>query len=105
MPPAYIKAYIKRGKTDAAEAEAICEAVTRPTMCFVVVRAWNSKASLCCKTRDLLVRQRTMLINALALTNQTASPTLSTRFCCQRCELVIALKQGKLVILSNSLRA
>lgn len=46
MPPAYIKAYVKRGKTDAAEAEAICEAVARPTMCFVVVRAWNKQGVL-----------------------------------------------------------
>ena len=66
MPPAYVKPYVKRGKTDAAAAEAICEAVTRPTMRFVAVKSEDQQAALMLhKTRDLLVRQRTMLINAL----------------------------------------
>lgn len=66
MPPAYVKAYVKRGKTDAADAEAICEAVTRPTMRFVAVKSMEQQGVLMLhKTRDLLVRQRTMLINAL----------------------------------------
>jgi transposase len=66
MPPAYVKAYVKRGKTDAADAEAICEAVTRPTMRFVAIKTEEQQATLMLhKTRDLLVRQRTMLINAL----------------------------------------
>src|SRR6185437_11049050 len=66
MPPAYVKAYVKRGKTDAADAEAIAEAVTRPTMRFVAVKTVDQQAVLMLhKTRDLLVRQRTMLINAL----------------------------------------
>jgi transposase len=66
MPPAYVKAYVKRGKTDAADAEAICEAVTRPTMRFVAIKTEAQQATLMLhKTRDLLVRQRTMLINAL----------------------------------------
>lgn len=66
MPPAYVKPYVKRGKTDAADAEAICEAVTRPTMQFVAVKSEEQQAALMLhKTRDLLVRQRTMLINAL----------------------------------------
>lgn len=66
MPPAYVKAYVKRGKTDAADAEAIAEAVTRPTMRFVAVKSTAQQAVLTLhKTRDLLVRQRTMLINAL----------------------------------------
>jgi transposase len=66
MPPAYVKAYVKRGKTDAADAEAIAEAVTRPTMRFVAVKTEAQQAVLMLhKTRDLLVRQRTMLINAL----------------------------------------
>lgn len=66
MPPAYVKAYVKRGKTDAADAEAICEAVTRPTMRFVAVKNMEQQGVLMLhKTRDLLVRQRTMLINAL----------------------------------------
>ena len=66
MPPPYVKAYVKRGKTDAADAEAIAEAVTRPTMRFVAVKTKAQQAVLMLhKTRDLLVRQRTMLINAL----------------------------------------
>src|SRR3974390_3235310 len=66
MPPAYVKPYVKRGKTDAADAEAICEAVTRPTMRFVAIKTEEQQATLMLhKTRDLLVRQRTMLTNAL----------------------------------------
>jgi len=66
MPPAYVKPYVKRGKTDAADAEAICEAVTRPTMRFVTIKTEEQQATLMLhKTRDLLVRQRTMLMNAL----------------------------------------
>ena len=66
MPPAYVKPYVKRGKTDAADAEAICEAVTRPTMRFVAVKTREQQGVLMLhKTRDLLVRQRTALINAL----------------------------------------
>ena len=58
MPPAYIKPYVKRGKTDAADAEAICEAVTRPTMRFVAVKSVEQQAVL---IRDLMVRQRTIM--------------------------------------------
>ena len=58
MPPAYVKAYVKRSKTDAADAEAIAEAVTRPTMRFVAVKTEAQQAVLMLhKTRDLLVRQ------------------------------------------------
>lgn len=66
MPPAYVKPYVKRGKTDAADAEAIAEAVQRPTMRFVAVKSTDQQAVLMLhKVRDLLVRQRTMLVNAL----------------------------------------
>ena len=66
MPPAYVKPYVKRGKSDAADAEAIAEAVRRPTMRFVAVKTVDQQAVLMLhKVRDLLVRQRTMLINAL----------------------------------------
>src|SRR3954469_14119453 len=66
MPPAYVKPYVKRGKTDAADAGAIAEAVQRPTMRFVAVKTVDQQAVLMLhKVRDLLVRQRTMLINAL----------------------------------------
>jgi transposase len=66
MPPAYVKPYVKRGKTDASDAEAIAEALTRPTMRFVAVKTVDQQSVLMLhKVRDLLVRQRTMLINAL----------------------------------------
>jgi transposase len=66
MPPAYVKPYVKRGKTDAADAEAIAEAVTRPTMRFVAVKTTDQQAVLMLhKVHKLLVRQSTMLINAL----------------------------------------
>ena len=64
MPPAYVKPYVKRGKTDAGDAEAICEAVTRPTMRFVPVKSAEQQAALALhRTRDLLVKQRTQLVN------------------------------------------
>ena len=66
IPAAYVKPYVKRGKTDAADAEAICEAVSRPTMRFVPIKTPDQQAVLVLhRTRDLLIRQRTMLVNAL----------------------------------------
>lgn len=66
MPAAYVKAYVKRNKTDAADAEAICEAVTRPTMRYVAVKGRQEQAAaIILRTRDLLTRQRTQSINAL----------------------------------------
>jgi hypothetical protein len=66
MPPAYVNPYVKRGKTDAADAEAVCEAVTRPTMRFVAVKTLEQQAALSMRrTRDLLVKQRTQLINMI----------------------------------------
>ncbi len=66
IPPSYVKPYVRRSKTDAADAAAICEAVGRPTMRFVPVKSAAQQAALLHhRTHDLLVRQRTMLINAL----------------------------------------
>jgi len=66
MPPHYVKPYVKRSKNDAADAAAICEAVTRPTMRFVSVKGVEQQSVLMLhRTRELLVRQRTMLINAI----------------------------------------
>lgn len=66
MPPAYVKAYVKRNKTDAADAEAIAEALTRPTMRFVPVKTVDQQSMLMLhRVRELLVRQRTMLATAL----------------------------------------
>ena len=66
MPPAYVKPYVKRGKTDANDAEAICEAVTRPTMRFVAMKSREQQASLALhRTRELLVKERTQLVNMI----------------------------------------
>jgi len=66
MPPAYVKPYVKRNKTDGRDAEAICEAMGRPTMRFVLVKSVDQQAALAVhNTRSLLVRQRTMAGNAL----------------------------------------
>ncbi len=66
MPPQYIKPYVKRGKNDAIDAAAICEAMSRPGMRFVPIKSAEQQAGLMLLTvRDLLVKQRTMLINAM----------------------------------------
>ena len=66
IPPSYVKAYVKRGKTDAADAEAICEAVSPPSMRFVPLKSMEQQSALMLhRSRDLLVRQRTMLVNAV----------------------------------------
>jgi transposase len=66
MPPAYVKAYVKRNKNDAADAEAICEAVRRPTMRFVAIKSADAQSILMLhRARYLLVRQRTAQVNAL----------------------------------------
>ena len=66
MPAKDVKAYVKRNKNDAADAEAICEAVRRPTMRFVQAKSAEQQGQLMQhRTRDLLIRQRTQLINAL----------------------------------------
>ncbi len=64
LPAAYVKPYVKRNKNDAADAEAICEAVTRPSMRFVAVKTAEQQSVLMDhRTRELLVRQRTMLVS------------------------------------------
>ena len=66
MPAKDVKAYVKRNKNDAADAAAICEAVRRPTMRFVQVKSAEQQGRLMLhRTRDLLMRQRTQVINAL----------------------------------------
>jgi transposase len=65
MPPVYVKPYVKRGKNDATDAEAICEAVSRPNMRFVPVKSADPQTVLMLhRTRALLIRQQTMLANA-----------------------------------------
>jgi transposase len=66
MPPNYVKAYVKCNKHDVADAEAICEAVRRPSMRFVPLKTVEQQSALMMhRARDLLIRQRTMLVNAL----------------------------------------
>jgi transposase len=66
MPAQYVKAYVKRNKNDAADAEAIGEAVRRPTMRFVPIKTAEHQAALLVhRGRERLVRQRTALVNAL----------------------------------------
>ena len=66
IPPIYVKPFVKRQKNDAADAEAIAEAAVRPNMRFVEVKSQSQQAgAMVFRTRDLLVRQRTQLINAL----------------------------------------
>ena len=66
MPAHYVKPYVKRNKNDAADAAAICEAVTRPSMRFVAVKGPEQQSLMMVhRTRALLVRQRTMLVNAI----------------------------------------
>jgi transposase len=66
LPPQYIKPYVKRGKNDAIDAAAICEAMSRPGMRFVPVKSATQQAALMLlKSRELLVKQRTMLVNAM----------------------------------------
>src|SRR5260370_31441415 len=66
MPPAYVKPYVKRHKNDATDAEAICEAVTRPNMRFVATKTPEQKSCLTLHlTRHLFIRQQTSVINAI----------------------------------------
>jgi len=66
LPPSYVKPYAKRGKNDRIDAEAICEAASRPTMRFVPVKTVESQSvATLHRSRDLLIKSRTMLINAL----------------------------------------
>ena len=66
IPPQYVTPYVKRQKNDAADAEAIAEAASRPTMRFVEIKSSEQQArAMVFRTRQLFVRQRTQLINAL----------------------------------------
>jgi transposase len=66
MPANYVKPYVKRGKNDANDAEAICEAVTRPNMRFVAVKSRDQQAALSMhRVRNLVVKQRTQLVNMI----------------------------------------
>jgi transposase len=81
MPPAYTKPYVKRGKNDAADAEAICEAMSRPGMRFVPVKSVEQQATLMLHTtRELLIKQRTMSVNALRSHKGTSNNVRGHKF-------------------------
>src|SRR5215813_5602092 len=66
MPARYVKPYVQRGKSDALDAEAICEAVSRPTMRFATIKTTEQQAVLTLhRARELLVKQQTMLVNLI----------------------------------------
>ena len=93
MPPAYVKPYIRRQKNDAADGAAICEAVTRPSMRFVGVRSLENQAALMRhKAREMLVSQRTQLLNALRghLTEVGVIAPQGQRFARELAELIEA---------------
>ena len=82
MPAKDVKAYVKRNKNDAADAEAICEAVRRPTMRFVQVKSAEQQSQLMLqRTRDLLMRQRTQ-VRALAGVRPSAFMSSRPNYCC-----------------------
>src|SRR5262245_34277850 len=74
IPPQYVKPFVKRSKTDASDAEAIYEAMSRPTMRFVTVKSKEQQAALMVhRARDVLVRQRTQLSNSIRNATQSRS--------------------------------
>jgi hypothetical protein len=80
MPPQYVKPYVKRGKNDAADAEAICEAVTRPRMRFVGAKSPDQQATMMLhRVRKILTRQRTQISNALRAHMAEFGITAATR--------------------------
>ena len=94
MPPAYVKPYIRRQKNDAADAAAICEAVTRPSMRFVGVRSRENQAALDASqgAGDAVLSQRTQLLNALRghLTEVGVIAPQGLRFARELAELIEA---------------
>jgi transposase len=82
MPPIYVKPYVKRGKDDAVDAEAICEAVTRPTMRFVSMKSADQQAALSLhRTRNLLVKQRPGRVRRQYSRRSGASPWSGAQDC------------------------
>jgi transposase len=105
MPPSYVKAYLRRQKNDAADAEAICEAVTRPTMRFVPVKSAERQSVLVLhRTRELLVRQRTMLINAIR-GHCAEFGIIAPQGARRAVELVEQIRQGEAAVLPELARS
>ena len=94
IAPIYVKPYVKRGKNDAADAAAICEAMSRPDMRFVPIKSADQQAALMLhKTRELLVKQRTMIVNALR--GHLSEFGLIAAKGVQRVHELVALAQGE----------
>jgi transposase len=111
MPAQYVKPYVKRNKTDSRDAEAICEAMSRPTMRFIKPKSKEAQAVLAMhRTRELLVRQRTMAANALRATlaefgivaaqGNNGLRTLMQQLAAQTCPIPAAA-QGALSLLAR----
>ena len=82
MPPAYTKPYVKRGKNDAVDADACCEAMSRPGMRFVPVKSAEQQATLMLhKTRELLVKQRTMSVTPRPSESALAAKEIASTRC------------------------
>lgn len=97
IPPSYIKPYIKRGKNDAVDAEAICEAMSRPGMRFVPIKSAQAQAALMLhKTRELLIKQRTMNVNALRGHLYEFGLIVAKGICCVGALLKLAEKEQTL---------
>ena len=98
MPPAYVRAYVKRNKNDAADAEAICEAVVRPTMRFVPIKSAAAQSVLMLhRARHLLVRQRTAQASALRA-HLAEYGVVAARGICRLRDLLPVLQDGAGVI-------
>jgi transposase len=96
IPPVYVKPFVKRQKNDAADAEAICEASQRPTMRFVQIKSEAAQAAaVVFRARDLLVSQRTQIINARGCALEpslAATPSRAT----------ILRHQGRTILISGA---
>ena len=105
IPPAYVKPYVKRQKNDAADAEAICEAVSRPSMRFVPIKSPEQQSVLMLhRSRDLLMRQRTMLLNAIRA-HLAEFGVVAAQGPSKVLDLVARLRSGELIELPETVRS
>jgi transposase len=116
MPPQYVRPYVKTNKHDAADAEAICEAVQRPSMRFVPIKSADQQAALLLhRARELLVRQRTMLANAVrahaaefglvVAKGIQRVPELRTLIAAAEVDMIPELAKSVLLMLANQIEA
>ena len=104
MPPAYVKPYVKRQKNDATDAEAICEAVTRANMRFVVTKTSEQQSGLVLhRARHLFIRQQTAVINAIRAHLAEFTPPLRIQ-AQQRLLLHSSLQRGSAISMTSYYR-